>query len=66
MLHLAGVEIPEHFEGQPFAGVTCAPRQFAFSNRNRMDQPIDFEILRRSPHPSVIVHAIVAVVVRGV
>lgn len=42
VLHLAGVEIPEHFQGQPFAGATCAPRQFAFSNRNRMDEAIDF------------------------
>ena len=42
MLHLAGVEIPEHFQGQPFAGPTCAPRQFAFGNRNRMDEAIDF------------------------
>ena len=42
VLHLAGVEIPEHFQGQPFAGPTCAPRQFAFSNRNRMDEAIDF------------------------
>lgn len=42
MLHLAGVEIPDHFQGQPFAGPTCAPRRFAFSNRNRMDEAIDF------------------------
>lgn len=42
MLHLAGVEIPEHFQGTPFAGATCAPRAFAFGNRNRMDQAIDF------------------------
>jgi arylsulfatase A-like enzyme len=42
VLHLAGVEIPEHFQGQPFAGPTCAPRQFAFGNRNRMDEAIDF------------------------
>jgi arylsulfatase A-like enzyme len=42
MLHLAGVPIPEHFQGAPFAGATCAPRQFAFGNRNRMDQAIDF------------------------
>jgi arylsulfatase A-like enzyme len=44
MLHLAGVEIPQHFQGQPFAGRTCAPRQFAFGNRNRnrMDEAIDF------------------------
>lgn len=42
VLHLADVEIPEHFQGQPFAGPTCAPRQFAFSNRNRMDEAIDF------------------------
>ena len=42
MLHLAGVEVPEHFQGTPFAGATCAPRRFAFSNRNRMDEAIDF------------------------
>lgn len=42
MLHLADIEIPEHFQGQPFAGPTCAPRVFAFSNRNRMDEAIDF------------------------
>lgn len=42
MLHLSGVAIPEHFQGIPFAGATCAPRQFAFGNRNRMDQAIDF------------------------
>jgi arylsulfatase A-like enzyme len=42
MLHLAGVEIPSHFQGTPFAGPTCAPRTIAFGNRNRMDEAIDF------------------------
>ena len=42
VLHLAGVEVPSHFQGQPFAGPTCAPRQYAFGNRNRMDEAIDF------------------------
>lgn len=42
MLHLAGVDIPSHFQGTPFAGATCAPRTIAFSNRNRMDEAIDF------------------------
>lgn len=42
MLHLAGVDIPAHFQGTPFAGPTCAPRTIAFGNRNRMDEAIDF------------------------
>jgi arylsulfatase A-like enzyme len=42
MLHLAGVDIPEHFQGTPFAGPTCAPRRYAFGNRNRMDEALDF------------------------
>jgi arylsulfatase A-like enzyme len=42
MLHLAGVEIPSHFQGTPFAGPTCVPRAIAFGNRNRMDEAIDF------------------------
>lgn len=42
MLHLAGVAVPDHFQGTPFAGPTCAPRRVAFGNRNRMDEAIDF------------------------
>ena len=34
--------LPEHFQGQPFAGTSCGPRRYAFSNRNRMDEAIDF------------------------
>jgi len=42
MLRLAGLAVPAHFQGQPFAGTTCEPRRYAFSNRNRMDEAIDF------------------------
>jgi arylsulfatase A-like enzyme len=42
MLHLAGVEIPSHFQGTPFAGPTCPPHSIVFGNRNRMDEAIDF------------------------
>lgn len=42
MLRLAGLDVPEHFQGQPFAGTSCGPRRYAFSNRNRMDEAIDF------------------------
>jgi hypothetical protein len=42
ILNLAGLAAPDYMHGQPFAGPAVAPRQYAFSNRNRMDQAIDF------------------------
>ena len=48
LLALAGVEIPDHMHGIPFLGQPqvlpddLEPRTHAFSNRNRMDQAIDF------------------------
>lgn len=38
VLQLAGVKLPEHFQGQPFAGSTIpAPHPFVFGQRGRMD-----------------------------
>lgn len=42
ILSLAGLTVPEYMHGQPFAGTSTTPRHYAFSNRNRMDQAIDF------------------------
>lgn len=42
ILGLAGVDVPEHFDGQAFAGPQVRPRRYAFSGRNRMDEQLDF------------------------
>lgn len=42
MLALAGLDVPEHMQGQPFLGAGCTVREFVFSNRNRMDESLDF------------------------
>lgn len=42
VLGLAGVSAPAHFHGQAFAGPAAAPRTYAFSGRNRMDEQLDF------------------------
>ena len=42
ILNLAGLPAPAYMHGQPFAGPRTQPRTYAFSNRNRMDQAIDF------------------------
>lgn len=42
ILALAGVDVPEHFAGTPFAGPRVKPRQHVFSGRNRMDEQLDF------------------------
>jgi arylsulfatase A-like enzyme len=42
MLSLAGLKVPRYLHGQPFAGRAVDQRTYAFSNRNRMDQAIDF------------------------
>ena len=42
VLQLAGLPVPDHFEGQSFAGAVSAPRELVFGNRNRMDEAIDF------------------------
>lgn len=48
ILSLAGVDLPDHMHGTPFlqrpttTPAAAAPRIYAFSNRNRMDQSIDF------------------------
>ena len=43
LVSLAGGRVPSHFHGQAFAGTAARPaRRYAFSNRNRMDESIDF------------------------
>lgn len=43
VLRLAGLDVPSHFQGTAFLGDDCAAeRQYAFSNRNRMDESLDF------------------------
>jgi arylsulfatase A-like enzyme len=42
ILSLAGAAIPSYMHGQPFAGPRIRRRTYAFSNRNRMDESIDF------------------------
>ncbi|MDX1510267.1 MAG: sulfatase [Nitriliruptorales bacterium] len=42
VLALAGIAPPDHMQGQVFVGPGCVQRDYAFSNRNRMDESIDF------------------------
>ncbi len=43
MLSLAGVQVPEHMQGQAFLGPQKAPpRDYAFAARDRMDETYDF------------------------
>lgn len=43
ILGMAGIRAPKYMHGQAFAGIaTAKPRSYAFSNRNRMDEAIDF------------------------
>jgi arylsulfatase A-like enzyme len=43
ILGLAGITAPKYMHGKAFAGIARAtPRTYAFSNRNRMDEAIDF------------------------
>lgn len=42
VLSLAGVKVPPHMQGQPFLGEQKrAPRRYAFSHRDRMDESYD-------------------------
>ncbi len=41
VLSLAGVNPPSYFQGRPFAGPGAAPREYAFSFRDRMDERYD-------------------------
>ena len=43
-LHLAGVSIPEHFQGRSFLGNDLdAPREYVFAGRDRMDERYDMQ-----------------------
>ncbi len=49
VLNLAGVDIPEHFQGKPFLGRRSSrERQYAYSFRGRMDERYDFSRTVRS------------------
>ena len=42
MMNLTGIEIPEHFHGQPFLGTNRSqPRNYLFTIRDRMDERYD-------------------------
>ncbi|MEZ6049664.1 MAG: sulfatase-like hydrolase/transferase [Planctomycetaceae bacterium] len=42
VLRLAGVEVPEHMQGQPFMGANLpAPRDYVYGARDRMDERYD-------------------------
>ncbi len=42
VLSLAGVEIPDHMQGEPFLGkAETEPRKFVFGHRDRVDEVID-------------------------
>jgi uncharacterized sulfatase len=42
VMNLAGVEIPEHMQGQPFVGPNLPePREYVFGARDRMDERYD-------------------------
>lgn len=42
VLSLAGVDVPEHMQGEPFLGKQAtAPRQYVFGYRDRMDERYD-------------------------
>ena len=42
MMNLAGIEIPEHVQGQPFLGRNLPdPRQYVYACRDRMDERYD-------------------------
>lgn len=42
VLSLAGLGIPDHMQGQAFAGPRHRTRKYAFAGRNRMDERYDF------------------------
>lgn len=43
VLRLAGVEVPEHFQGRAFLGEpAAAPQEFVFGYRDRMDERYEF------------------------
>ncbi len=49
VLNLAGIEIPENFQGKPFLGPNSEQeREYAFSFRGRMDERYDFARTVRS------------------
>ncbi len=49
VLNLAGIELPEHFQGEPFLGRrSSSERQYAYSFRGRMDERYDFSRTVRS------------------
>lgn len=41
VLKLAGVEIPDYVQGQPFLGKRIAPRDYVYGARDRMDERYD-------------------------
>jgi uncharacterized sulfatase len=42
VINLAGVEVPEHMQGQAFLGKNCPPaREYVFGARDRMDERYD-------------------------
>jgi N-sulfoglucosamine sulfohydrolase len=43
ILSLAGVPMPEHYEGRPFMGPRRVEREFAFAGRGRMDETYDMQ-----------------------
>ena len=49
ILNLAGIDLPEHFQGKPFLGRRSGrERQYAYSFRGRMDERYDFSRTVRS------------------
>jgi len=43
ILSLAGVDVPERYQGAPFMGANAAKRDVAFSGRGRMDETYDMQ-----------------------
>jgi arylsulfatase A-like enzyme len=41
MLSLAGIRIPQHMQGRPFAGPHIQPNEYVFCTRDRMDERYD-------------------------
>lgn len=48
-LHLAGIPVPEHFQGRPFLGGELeAQREYIYAGRDRMDERYDMQRVVRS------------------
>ena len=48
-LHLAGLDVPEMMQGQPFYGRNFKPREYIYAGRDRCDETVDIIRAVRTP-----------------